>query len=55
MDKRNLVKEAADRSHLAGEFQKEGELYESLDDRILQNLARQLDGLNQPEKEEDDS
>lgn len=44
MDRRERIQEEADRLHMAGDFQKEGELYAGLrDDSILQNLFRQLD------------
>ena len=44
MDRRERIQEEADRMHMAGDFQKEGELYAALrDDSILQNLFRQLD------------
>lgn len=44
MDRRERIQEEADRLHMAGDFQKEGELYAALrDDSILQNLFRQLD------------
>lgn len=44
MDRRGKIQEEADRLHMAGDFQKEGELYAGLrDDSILQNLFRQLD------------
>lgn len=48
MDRRERIQEEADRLHMAGDFQKEGELYAGLcDDSILQNLFRQLDELNE--------
>ena len=46
--RRERIQEEADRLHMAGDFQKEGELYAGLrDDSILQNLFRQLDELNE--------
>lgn len=48
MDRRERIQEEADRLHMAGDFQKEGELSAGLcDDSILQNLFRQLDELNE--------
>lgn len=48
MDRRERIQEEAYRLHMAGDFQKEGELYAGLcDDSILQNLFRQLDELNE--------
>lgn len=47
MDRREGIQKEADRLHMAGDFQKEGELYASLlDDSILQNLFKQLDELD---------
>ena len=46
--RRERIQEEADRLHMAGDFQKKGELYAGLrDDSILQNLFRQLDELNE--------
>lgn len=46
--RRERIQEEADRLHMAGDFQKEGELSAGLrDDSILQNLFRQLDELNE--------
>ena len=46
--RRERMQEEADRLHMAGDFQKEGELYAALrDDSILQNLFRQLDELDE--------
>lgn len=51
MDRRERIQEEADRMHMAGDFQKEGELYAGLrDDSILQNLFRQLDELDEEEE-----
>ena len=48
MDRRERIQEEAVPLHMAGDFQKEGELYAGLcDDSILQNLFRQLDELNE--------
>lgn len=51
--RRERIQEEADRLHMAGDFQKEGELYAGLrDDSILQNLFRQLDELDEEEEVE---
>ena len=53
MDRRERIQEEADRLHMEGDFQKEGELYAGLcDDSILQNLFRQLDELDEEEEVE---
>lgn len=53
MDRRERIQEEADRMHMEGDFQKEGELYAGLcDDSILQNLFRQLDELDEEEEVE---
>lgn len=50
--RRERIQEEADRLHMAGDFQKEGELYAGLrDDSILQNLFRQLDELTKEAEE----
>lgn len=42
--RRERIQDEADRLHMEGDFQKEGELYAALrDDSILQNLFRQLE------------
>ena len=53
MDRRERIQEEADRLHMEGDFQKEGELYAGLcDNSILQNLFRQLDELDEEEEVE---